>query len=391
MPVTHKGLNMFRQLTLRTRFRIKQFGYLLFLLAPLAPLTAWLIARQTQQWNLMALYVPFVLFVLIPIADWIIGKDPVNPEANEEVALKASRYYPALLVLCLPLQLAMLGLGGQVLVTAPFSLAGQVLWTLSIGLVGGILAINTGHELIHKPSRFLQAVGGALLACVSYTSFKVEHIYGHHVTVATPQDNSTALRGENVYHFIVRAFRHNVGHALRLERANHQRRQRPHNLFTSELARWYLLTAALAAACTFAWGWAGLLYFIGQSAAAIALLEMVNYLEHYGLMRHPDGRGGYERVDPTHSWNSNFLLTNLLLFQLQRHSDHHAFAARPYQTLRHHEHSPQLPAGYAAMVVLALIPPLWRRIMDPRADAYNLARAQKLPGAARAATGNVAT
>jgi alkane 1-monooxygenase len=124
--------------------------------------------------------------------------------------------------------------------------------------------------------------------------------------------------------------------------------------------------------------WVGLAYFAGQSAVAIALLEVINYVEHYGLAREivTQGplKGRYERVNVTHSWNSNFALTNLLLFQLQRHSDHHAHASRRYQALRHFDESPQLPAGYATMVVLAAIPPLWRRIMDPRVAAYRAAQ-----------------
>jgi alkane 1-monooxygenase len=364
-----------QNMTLRTAMRLKKFGYILFLLPPSLPFLAYLGAQRFGAWDAWSFLVPVVFFVLIPIADWLIGQDHSNPLQSDEAALKKDRFYPVLLLACLPLQLAMLVFGAWVLEHAPFSWLGKAMWVVSVGMVGGVTAINTGHELIHKSNRWLQRAGGALLATVGYASFKVEHIYGHHIHVATARDNSTAKLGENVYGFIARAFAHNLPQAFVLERANVARRGEVYRWYRSELTGWYVLTGALCAAFTAVWGIAGLVFFIGQCIFAVSMLEIVNYLEHYGLTRTVNERGVYERVDPTHSWNSNYLLTNLLLFQLQRHSDHHAFAARPYQTLRHFDFSPQLPAGYATMVVLALLPPLWRKVMDPRAVAYNQGRA----------------
>jgi alkane 1-monooxygenase len=109
---------------------------------------------------------------------------------------------------------------------------------------------------------------------------------------------------------------------------------------------------------------------IAQGVFGFLLLEVVNYLEHYGLQRERSPAGHYVKVEPQHSWNSNRLITNLFLYQLQRHSDHHANPALRYQVLRHFEDAPQLPAGYATMILLALVPPLWRRVMDPRVVAH---------------------
>jgi alkane 1-monooxygenase len=252
---------------------------------------------------------------------------------------------------------------------------------VSIGLVGGVTAINTGHELIHKPTRLEQWAGGLLLSCVGYGSFKVEHIHGHHVDVATPADGSTARLGETIYRFVPRAVWRNPQRAFELERAACVHRGRPWNPLRSELVVWSLASVAFALACSVMVGllttapwWLGLVYFVAQSMVAISLLEIINYIEHYGLERRlltaGPMAGRYERVNVTHSWNANFLFTNLLLFQLQRHSDHHAHAVRRYQALRHFDESPQLPAGYSALVVLAAVPPLWRRVMDPRVAAY---------------------
>jgi alkane 1-monooxygenase len=138
---------------------------------------------------------------------------------------------------------------------------------------------------------------------------------------------------------------------------------------------WHGLTLLVAAAMTAWLGWAGLAYFALQALVAITLLELVNYIEHYGLLRRQRADGSYERVTPRHSWNDSHHLSNLALLNLQRHSDHHAHAARRYQVLRHHDEAPQLPCGYASLVLLALLPPLWRRFMDPRVAAWKATEA----------------
>lgn len=354
----------------------KKYGYLLFLLPPALPVLAVQLASRLGHWNLFAFLVPAVVFGLIPVVDFLIGKDAHNPDATEEVQLRADRFYTTLLVLCLPVQLACVGYGAYVVTHAPLSMLGKLGWTLSIGLVSGVIAINTGHELIHRGSRALQAVGGLLLSTVGYASFKVEHVLGHHVHVATPKDNSTAREGETVYAFAVRALARNIPHAFALERAAALRKGLPHGLLSSELARYYALTLAFFVGALVAFGPAGGAFFLGQGVIAILLLEIVNYVEHYGLSRRViNDRGAYEVTTPLHSWNSNYFVTNLLLFQLQRHSDHHANAARPYQVLRHMEGSPQLPAGYATMVVVALCPPLFHVLMSRKLRDHRLAHA----------------
>jgi alkane 1-monooxygenase len=353
---------------------VKKYGYLIFLLPATLPLQAYLGASMTGLWDLWAFNVPLVYFVLIPVLDALIGQDPSNPDPGEEPALAADKFYRVLTFACLPLYLAVLLWGAWVMVNAPFTWIGQIGWIISMGCVGGVVAINTGHELIHKPTRSERLAGGALLASVGYGTFKVEHIYGHHVDVATPIDGSTARLGENAYAFILRAFMHNPRRAYALERAARARRGQTTRWWQSELTHWYGFTALLALACAAIGGWLGLAYFVGQCIGAIALLEIINYIEHYGLARRQLSNGRWEKVDPTHSWNSNFILTNLFLFQLQRHSDHHANAVRRYQTLRHFPESPQLPAGYATMVVLAAIPWLWRKVMDPKVAVFEGSR-----------------
>lgn len=369
----------------RYTLTVKKYAYLIFLVPLALPVAGVWIAQRSGWWDLATLFTPFWFFVLIPLLDALIGQDPANPAESDERRLSGERFYRVLTLSCLPLFLALLLWGASVFVHAPMSWLGQAGWIVAIGCVGGVVAINTGHELIHKPTRLEQWAGGALLASVCYATFKIEHVYGHHVDVATPADGSSARQGEGVYGFVLRALRNNPRRAFRLERQVRARRGQRWSVVSSELVGWSLLSLGIAAACVLIAGPLGLVYFLGQSLVAVTLLEIINYVEHYGLARRRLDSGRYERVDVTHSWNSNFLLTNLLLFQLQRHSDHHAHAARRYQALRHFPESPQLPAGYATMVVLAVIPPLWRRVMDPR-----VARHRALHAAADTAAADTA-
>jgi alkane 1-monooxygenase len=190
------------------------------------------------------------------------------------------------------------------------------------------------------------------------------------VHVSTPEDASSSRYNQSLYNFLPQAYVRNFMNAWKLEAERLKRKGQAPVSWRNELIWWYGISLLALVAFTVAFGWLGAAFFLGQSFIAFTLLEIVNYLEHYGLHRRKLDNGRYERTTPEHSWNSNYFLTNVFLFQLQRHSDHHAFAKRRYQVLRHHDIAPQLPAGYATMVVLACIPPLWRKVMNPRVEAY---------------------
>lgn len=345
----------------------KKLGYLLFLLPTAVEAAMILLATRFGHWDLFGFLPLAVVFVAIPLVDLLVGTDRINPSRDEEAALRQDRFYSTLLVACIPVQIATLGVGAYLVAHAPLGLLGLIGWTLSFGIASSVLAITTGHELIHRSGRGLRSGGGILLATVGYGSFKIEHVLGHHVHVATPNDPSTARRGDNAYAFVARAFRTNIARAYQLERAQAERRGQVLRWYRSETFGWAVLTVVFLALATAIGGALGAGFFVGQAVVAIALLEVINFVEHYGLERRSVGtRGGYEPTTPAHSWNSNYLVSNLVLFQLQRHSDHHANAARPYQILRSLEVSPQLPAGYPTMVLLALVPPLYRTVMEPR-------------------------
>lgn len=352
--------------------RLKKAGYWIWLVPVFGiPLSYWW-SYGSDYPNAWPWLVITVVFGVIPLLDFVVGRDPANPDEVEEVPpMEREGYYRFLSLLTVPLLLGMLVYGGWVLATYDaWSWVGQLGWILSVGTVMGAIGITVSHELIHKDPPLEQNAGGLLLAAVCYAGFKVEHVRGHHVHVSTPEDASSSRYGQSLYAFLPHAYKHNFLNAWRLETERLKRKGLPALHWRNELLWWYAISALFLVGFSVAFGWIGALYFIGQSVMAFTLLEIVNYVEHYGLHRRRLETGRYERTTHEHSWNSNFLLTNLFLFHLQRHSDHHANAKRRYQVLRHFDESPQLPNGYAGMIVLALFPPLWRAVMDRRVRAY---------------------
>lgn len=363
---------MFERLHPDTMLKFKKWAYLLVFVAPLVLMLSGLQLRQGELATFWAFFTLIFIFGVVPLLDYIIGKDPANPDEEVQVpSLSEERIYRVFTLICFPVQLAILAFAGWAFVSAEhLSLLGQLGWLMSTGVVGGVIAINVGHELSHKDPKLENWTGGLLLACVTYAGFKVEHVRGHHVHVSTPEDASSSRYNQGLYDFLPKAMVRNFKAAWRLEKARLNRKGKAAFSLSNELIWWYSFSALLAVAFYLAFGWMGVLFFVAQSFFAGATLEVINYIEHYGLHRRKLENGKYERVTPAHSWNSNYLLTNLFLFHLQRHSDHHAYPKRRYQVLRHYDESPQLPGGYASMFVLAMIPPLWKKVMNPRVEAY---------------------
>lgn len=209
-----------------------------------------------------------------------------------------------------------------------------------------------------------------VLAPVAYGHFFVEHNRGHHVRVATPADPASARYGESFWEFLPRTVVGSVKSAWALEKRRLE--QQGHSVWSwrNDVLNAWAMTVVLWGVCIAFVGLKAVPFLIIQAIYGASLLEVVNYLEHYGLCRQQLPSGRYERCTPQHSWNSNHVVTNLFLYQLQRHADHHANPTRSFQALRHFEHSPQLPAGYAAMIMVAYVPPLWFRVMNPRVVAH---------------------
>jgi len=353
--------------------RLAWFVLLQFLCLPLAGYALGLATGMAWLCNLLT---PVWVFVVFPLIDTRVGLDTRNPPPALETVLAVAPGYRLLALAALPAHALLLLWGGPAFVAlASESVVAAAGLGLSVGIVGGAIGITYAHELIHKPTPLERNAGGVLLALVAYGGFKVEHVFGHHVDVATPRDTSTARLGQSAYAFLLRAMVVNPLRAWQLAGERLRARGLPPWHWRNEMYLWHGLTLLLATAM---WAWlgiAGLVFFVMQALVAITLLELVNYIEHYGLLRGRRPDGSYERVTPRHSWNDSHRLSNLVLLNLQRHSDHHAHAARRYQILRHHDDAPQLPTGYASLVLLALVPPLWRRLMDPRVAAWKAAGA----------------
>ncbi len=349
---------------------LKKYAFVISMLPLAIPALLMAAGLALDMVNLFAWGAPVVVFVIIPVLDWLLGQDALNPDEVEEVpVMNKDRFYKFLTLSWVVLFAGLLVWSVTLLGSGMFSTLGAIGWIFSIGIVGG-LGINVAHELIHKDDRLETWAGGFLLSLVCYGGFKVEHLRGHHVHVSTPEDASSSRYNQSLYHFLPRAYVRNFLNAWKLEAQRLERKGLKPVSWRNELIWWYGLSVLALVAFTVAYGWLGAAFFLGQSFVAFTLLEIVNYLEHYGLHRRKLENGRYERTTPEHSWNSNYFLTNVFLFHLQRHSDHHAYAKRRYQVLRHHEVAPQLPAGYATMVVLACIPPLWKKVMNPRVEAY---------------------
>ncbi|MBM7460111.1 alkane 1-monooxygenase [Rhodococcus coprophilus] len=323
---------------------------------------------------------PLLVYVLVPTLDVFVGPDGENPPEELVEALENDRYYRYCTYIYLPFQfatlvfacylwsadnLSWLGIDGGLGIVSKIGLA------LSVGVVAGI-GINTAHEMGHKKVQLERRLSRIALAQSFYGHFYIEHNRGHHVRVATPEDPASARFGESFWAFLPRTVVGSVRSAWQLERARLERLGKPVWSLRNDVLSAWALSAVLFAGLIAVFGFGIAPYLVIQAVFGFALLEAVNYLEHYGLLRQRTANGRYERCSPAHSWNSDHLVTNIFLYHLQRHSDHHANPTRRYQTLRSMESSPNLPAGYATMIGLAYIPPLWRKVMDHRVlDHYD--------------------
>ncbi len=241
-----------------------------------------------------------------------------------------------------------------------------------MGVVSGTIGITYAHELLHQRPRLDRWMSDVLLAMVLYLHFRSEHLLVHHRHVATPRDPATALYDEGFYRFFPRVLLASLVSAWRAEAAMLARRGLPWGHRTNPFWRYAGLQAAMLALAFVLGGQIGIGLFAVQAATAIWQLELVNYLEHYGLVRRHLGDGRYEAIRPHHSWNSAQKASNWLLINLQRHSDHHYKPDRPFPLLQTYaaEEAPQLPAGYSVMTAAAMVPPIWRRMMNPRVQVW---------------------
>lgn len=350
---------------------VKKIGFFTAFIVPSATIIGFYLGGG---WNALAIG---LVFILIPLADYIIGQDPENLSEDESLQIAEAYYYRLITFVWTFFQVGFLLWGSYVVASVPLLWWEWILFTFSFALVTGGIGITVAHELGHKKSQIEQFYAKVLLMTVCYMHFIIEHNRGHHVHVATPKDPATSRKNEGFYGFWLRSVVGSYRSAWELEGQRLKRKVIPFWSWKNKMIGYSLFPFIFCAVlCIIAYAigcsqaWLIIPFFLFQSFLAFSLLEIVNYIEHYGIVRKEIAPGRYERVNPMHSWNSNHRLSNYFLFQLQRHSDHHANAIKRYQVLKHYNESPQLPSGYPAMILLASFPPLWFKWMNPKLKAW---------------------
>ena len=365
-----------------------------------------LVAFMYTDWWWLLLAGPILVNAIIPLLDLAFGLDPANPPDDVIEQLENDRYYRWVVFLYLPLQYAILFAVAALLAdinpiawfTDLVGATGWVAETLGADLVrsfdsgtgdpltwwekcilafsaAGVMGIgiNTAHELGHKKESVERWLSKIALAPTCYGHFYIEHNRGHHDRVATPEDPASSRLGESFYRFWPRTVVGSLKSGWEVEAKRYKRKgTHPFHLDNDVLNAW-AMSVVLYGTIVLVFGWQVMPYLLITIVAGFSLLAIIHYLEHYGLLRQkvgPEGKQRYERVLPQHSWNSNNIVTNIFLYHLQRHSDHHANPTRRYQALRDFKESPALPTGYAGILTLALFPPLWRKVMDARVVAH---------------------
>lgn len=346
----------------------KRYWWPLALLIPLSPLVSWLLVEYLH-WGLFWATGAWILLLLVPIVDFIAGPDGHSPPREAIAALQEDRYYRWCTYLFVPLQYAGLLFASWCWVHAPMATGEKIALAMTVGVVAGV-GINAAHELGHKSETHERWLAKIVLAQSLYGHFYVEHNHGHHVKVATPQDPASARFGESFWMFLPRSVIGGFRSAWAIEAARLRRRGRRVLSPGNSIVQTWAMSAALFVALIAGFGWQIVPWLFLQAFAGITFLEAANYLEHYGLLRARRSDGRFVKARPEDSWNSDHLVSNLFLYQSQRHSDHHANPRLRYQSLRSAPDAPQLPAGYAVMIVCAAVPPLWRAVMDRRVLDY---------------------
>ena len=338
-----------------------------YLLAYLIPLSAYLALELQSYWSFSTV---ILAFGIIPIMEVLIPPSPKNHDPNNEQKKEVNRFFDLLLYVNIPL-IYFLIYKSIITVQSGVSTIVVLGLVLNLGIVLGTAGINVGHEIGHRKGLFNRIAAALLLVPSLYGHFTIEHNNGHHKWVATPDDPVTAKYNQSIYSFIFTAVIGVYKSAWRISFRALQRKGLPKWHYSNELI-WITLSQIILFYSYFYWGgWPILIFCLFAAIISFTLLETIDYVEHYGLQRKKLASGKYERVNEKHSWNSDHHIGRIFLYELTRHTDHHMNANRKFQILRNIENSPQLPYGYPASILMALVPPIWFKNMNSRVKAFN--------------------
>lgn len=338
-----------------------------YLLAYIIPLSALLALTLKGGWSYSTLA---FAFVVIPVMEMVLPRSIYNLNEVEQQQRADSRFFDWLLYLNVPLVFGIVIFYFHTLHTAVLTVNETVGLTLSMGTLLGACGINVAHELGHRFTKGEQLLSKILLLPELYMHFFIEHNRGHHKNIATELDPASARFGESLPVFWWRSVTGSYMDAWKLERQRLERKGVSFWSWHNEMLRFQVIQLAYLLAIAAIWSWQVMIFGIVIAVIAFLLLETINYIEHYGLSRQKLANGRYEAVNEQHSWNSNHELGRIVLYELTRHSDHHYKSNKKYQLLDHHDRSPQLPMGYPTSMLMAMIPPLWFKVMNPKVEAY---------------------
>jgi alkane 1-monooxygenase len=310
-----------------------------------------------------------VAFVIIPFIELLLPPQVENFTQEQEDSRTKNRFFDVLLYSNVPIVYGLLFVFGQIVFRQDLTFLQAAGLIVSTGVLLGVNGINVAHELGHRATKFEQTLSVLLLLPSHYLQFFIEHNLGHHKYVATKQDPATARLNQPLLSFIPKSVIGVYLGAWKIEADILKKDKKDFFSLSNRMILFTLLQLSYYIAIAFFFGPKVLIYFVLAGVVGFMLLESINYVEHYGLVREHLPSGRPEPVSPRHSWNSDHQLGRIILYELTRHSDHHYKATRPYQILRHLDESPQLPYGYPTSVVLAWLTPLWFRVMNPRVQA----------------------
>lgn len=344
---------------------MKRAKYLLVYILPISVLFAF----NTQ--GVMTFFPFILLFGIVPVVELLIKPDRTN--FNNEITEKEKNkpFYDWVIYLAVPIQISLLIYFLFIINETPIGSLEYVGRILSMGLMCGLLGINIGHELGHRTKKLEKFLGEVLLLTSLNTHFLPYHNSGHHFEVATPNDSATARKNQLLYAFWLTSHFGSYIKAWKIENKRMVKQGKTKLSIYNKMVQYTIANIAILTVIYLLFNTMVLIAFIISASIGIILLETINYIEHYGLLRNKNALGRYERVKHTHSWNSDHPLGRLLLFNLSRHSDHHYKASIKYQILKSMPESPQMPTGYPGMMVLSLFQPLWFYVMNKKLESIN--------------------
>ncbi|MFQ3325361.1 MAG: alkane 1-monooxygenase [Pseudomonadales bacterium] len=345
----------------------KRYLWLTSVFMPIFPLLGIVVYLQTgMEWTLLLPLI--VTYFVIPIIDWLFGSDENNPPEEIVPQLEEDKYYRLLTYFTVPMHFIVLIAMAWFVGTHSLSAWAVVGLALIAGGYSGF-GINTAHEMGHKKPKFEKLLAKIVLAVPAYGHFCIEHNRGHHTYVATTEDPASSRMGESIYHFVLREIPGSFKRGWQQEAERLNKLGKSSWSIDNDILQSFAISLVLQGTLIALFGWVMIPFLLIHNVWAWFQLTSANYIEHYGLLREKLPNGRYERCQPHHSWNANYIFSNIVLFHLERHSDHHANPTRRYQSLRNFDDIPQLPNGYYGMYLVAYIPWLWYKIMDKRVIA----------------------